>query len=100
MNIVADVLRAAKNNGKKTRIMYFANLSHSLLERYLREMVNVGLMNFAGNGYEVTKKGESFLDRYHDFLSRYNKADGKLKVLMSEKRELEEMSSEGNEGGN
>ena len=39
LSIIADILHVAGSGAKKTHIMYFANLSHELLEKYLSATV-------------------------------------------------------------
>jgi predicted transcriptional regulator len=93
LDIVADVLKAAKNNGKKTRIMYLSNLSHLLVERYLAELLDVGLVSFVERTYQITEKGEAFLEKYTSFLSRYLELNEKFQGLTTEKKRLEKMCS-------
>jgi predicted transcriptional regulator len=89
--IIADILKAAENGAKKTRIMYVANLSHGLLEKYLMETINVGFIRFNSNGYEVTEKGRLFLERYTQFSSKYSKLQRELDNLRFEMEVLERM---------
>jgi len=59
LQIIADMLSIARNGAKKTQIMYQANLSYRLLGRYLREVLNAGLVKFEnGNSYVLTAKGK------------------------------------------
>jgi predicted transcriptional regulator len=90
--IIADVLSSAANGAnKKTRIMYAANLSHTLLEKYLDETLNLGLLRLGEDGYEVTEKGQAFLKKYEHFSSRFSKLQKEMQAAISERRELEEM---------
>jgi predicted transcriptional regulator len=89
--IIADILKAAENGAKKTRIMYVANLSHMLLEKYLTETINVGFIRFNNDGYEVTDKGQLFLERYAQFSSKYSKVQRELENMRFEMEVLERM---------
>lgn len=87
MDILADVVRVAGGSAKKTKIMYFSNLSYSLLEKYLGETIVMGYVRSNGYGYEVTEKGQAFLEKYREFSSKYAKIEKKL-VAMQFEREL------------
>lgn len=89
--IIADILNAAKNGAKKTRIMYVANLSHRLLEKYLMETINVGFIRFNNDCYEVTEKGRMFLERYEHFSSKYSRVLKELESMRFEMEVLERM---------
>ena len=89
--IIADILKAAENGAKKTRIMYVANLSHGLLEKYLMKTINVGFIRFNNDGYEVTEKGRLFLERYAEFSSKYSKLQRELGNMKFEMEVLERM---------
>jgi predicted transcriptional regulator len=89
--IIADILDVAKNGAKKTRIMYVANLSHKLLEKYLMETINVGFIRFNNDGYEVTDKGQLFLERYAQFSGKYSKLQRELENMKFEMEVLERM---------
>ena len=72
--IIGDILSVAeKNSVKKTRIMYVANLSHRLLEKYLREAVGLGFLAVNDDGYQITEKGKFFLEKYRDFSVKQSK---------------------------
>ena len=68
-DIIAAMLSVVKVHGKKTRIMYGANLSYSLLIKYLDEAARLGLMKFNGeaNGFELTDKGREYLRHYNEY---------------------------------
>jgi predicted transcriptional regulator len=91
LEIIADILRAVGDGAKKTRIMYLANLSYRLLEKYLGETVDAGLVFPNHNSYEVTEKGQSFIERYGDFSSKYSKIKSELEKAMFEREVLERM---------
>jgi predicted transcriptional regulator len=91
VEIVVDILNAASQGAKKTRIMYVANLSYRLLEKYLGETIRMGFLFFGSNGYEVTEKGRSFLEKYEEFSSKYSRVASDMKNMLSERRALEKL---------
>jgi predicted transcriptional regulator len=90
-DILADIVRVAGSGARKTKIMYFANLSFVLLNRYLHDALHVGFLRLHGEEYLVTKKGESFLERYNLFSSRFSSVKADLEALESEAQVLDEM---------
>lgn len=91
LRIIADILHAAGSGAKKTRIMYVANLSHELLEKYLWATVQSGFLRLNGEGYEVTGKGEAFLEKYNAFSSKSSKLENELQSVRFEREILERM---------
>jgi len=91
LDILADVVRVAGSGARKTKIMYFANLSFLLLNRYLGDALHVGLLRSNGEEYLVTKKGEAFLERYKAFASRRVNVRADLSELESEAEVLDRM---------
>ena len=73
-DIVADILNIASRNPKKTQIMYQANLSFRILQKYLAELSGASLICFQDETqcYALTKKGQQFLDEYKEY-SKTNK---------------------------
>ena len=61
--IVAEILRVAKNGAKKTRIMYACGLSYRFVEKYLALLLETRLLRI-GNSYHTTEKGMQFLRNY------------------------------------
>lgn len=70
VDIVAEILRIAKEGAKKTRIVYGANLNFKLLKEYLKRLDRAGLIE---NDYEETgvvktsEKGRKYLRYYEGF---------------------------------
>lgn len=91
VEIIADILNAVGRGAKKTRIMYIANLSYNLLEKYLKKTIEAGLMGFQGDFYRVTEKGRIFLERYERFSSKYSKLKKEHENIMFEMEVLERM---------
>jgi predicted transcriptional regulator len=68
-SIIADMLEVADGGAGKTQIMYRANLSFRQLEKYLRLMLEIDLLDETSNNgrkiYGATHKGITFLQRYY-----------------------------------
>ena len=75
MQIVADVLIVTEQTGqegiKTTSLLTKANLSHSRLEKFVKNLTGAGLMNkidFDGrNVFVITPKGKQYLESYKRF---------------------------------
>jgi len=91
LEIIVDILNVASKGAKKTKIMYFANLSHKLLEKYLDEAVGLGFIYSDDDSYEVTKKGRTFLEKYNVFSSRYSKVGVEFQRMQLEREDLERL---------
>ncbi len=67
-SIFADILEVADGGAGKTQIMYRANLSFRQLEKYLRFMLEINLLDETSNNgrkvYCATHKGITFLQHY------------------------------------
>ena len=91
LEIIAGVLYAANKGAKKTRIMYIANLSHSLLVKYLDKTVAIGFIRANSDGYCVTARGQAFLEKYSDLSSKYSRIESELQSMTFEREILEKM---------
>jgi len=91
IGMIADVLKAAGEGARKTRIMRTANLSYGLLRKYLDDAVAIGYLTFSGEGYGVTEDGSAFLKKYSEYLSRYSRVGKELESMRLEKEELTRM---------
>ena len=91
LDIVVDVLKTAGESGgvKKTKIMYQANLSFRLLEKYLGLVLSNGFLQRDGSKYELTGTGIEFLDRCNRLFEKYSKAQKTLKDLDDERETLQ-----------
>jgi predicted transcriptional regulator len=76
IDIMANILSAAKRGAKKTRIMYKCNLSHSQLQVYLQILLEMGFLSSSPkkegakqNYFKTTSKGFEFLDAYRTLKS-------------------------------
>jgi len=61
--IIAEILRVAKNGAKKTRIMYSCNLSYRKTVTFLTFLLEADLLR-TGNSFHTTQKGLQFLKGY------------------------------------
>lgn len=92
LQIVADILSVVQGGVKKTQIMYQANLSFKLSNRYLTEILDAGLVDFDGVSlYVLTPKGEEFLRRYEQYSRRLKKLNKRLNDIDEQRIVLEKM---------
>lgn len=92
LQILADVLSLVNEGAKRTHIMYGANLSFKLLNKYLGEVLNAGLARLRDDGlYEITEKGLIFLDKCNRFLEHNEHNRNQLDSVEDERRELESL---------
>ena len=81
LEIIKDILLVIKNqNGKikPTHILYKSNLSYSMMEEYLTELLSKQFIeekkSAKGKNYAITQKGLKFLEEYNrilDFTSSF-----------------------------
>jgi predicted transcriptional regulator len=69
LQVIHDILKAIQiGKIKPTHIMYKANLSHQMLEQYLKDLIKNGLiteqMNPKGKTYSLTDKGLGYIKEY------------------------------------
>jgi predicted transcriptional regulator len=66
--IIANILDVANGGETKTKIMYFAFLSHSQLKEYLSVLVENNLIEYleGANKYKTTEKGLFFLKMHNE----------------------------------
>jgi predicted transcriptional regulator len=93
--IIADILQVASQNAKKTQIMYQANLSYKVLQRYLRDITAASLIDFetAEQCYVLTSKGRDFLEAYKDYAKTNKSIEKRLNDVDNKKKSLEELCS-------
>jgi len=101
LDIAADILNVVSRNPRKTQIMYQANLSFQILEKYLAELSEASLMCFEdGNQcYALTQKGQQFLDAYREYaktnrnvekvLSNFNIKKANLERFLANEHQIE-----------
>lgn len=95
LDIIADILQVVSQNAKKTQIMYQANLSYKVLQRYLRDVTAASLIDFeaAGQCYVLTSKGRDFLEAYRDYAKTNKSIEKRLNDVDNKKKNLEELCS-------
>ncbi|MCJ7762854.1 winged helix-turn-helix domain-containing protein [Candidatus Bathyarchaeota archaeon] len=94
-DIIADILRVVSGNAKKTQIMYQANLSYKVLQKYLAEIVEASLISFEKieRYYILTDKGRTFLDAYQEYSKTNRHLEKGLNSARTKKGVLEKLCS-------
>ena len=92
-NIIADILNAVDHNPKKTKIMYQANLSYGVLQRYLAETVAASLIDFEAHSqsYLLTLKGREFLYAYKEYSKIRHQVERSLYMEAAKRKVLEQL---------
>ena len=95
LDIIADILHVAKQNAKKTQIMYQANLSYKVLTKYLKEVIKASLIHFEHEKqcYMLTTKGRAFLEAYKEYSRDNRHLEKRLNEINGKKRFLETLCS-------
>ena len=92
LEIIRDMLSAASEKTRKTRIMYQANLSYRLLEKYLKSLLESGLVKCVDDSfYLITWKGKEFLQSYDDYLERCRRLGEEIRGVRKDILLLENM---------
>lgn len=89
--IIGDILKCAEKAATKTRIMYSANLSYKLLEKYLTLVLRLGLVKENGCLFELTEEGKEFLINYNNLCDRYTTAKKLFDAVGYERKMLSSM---------
>ncbi|MCX8154185.1 MAG: winged helix-turn-helix domain-containing protein [Candidatus Bathyarchaeota archaeon] len=95
LDIIADILRAVSQNAKKTQIMYQANLSFQVLQKYLSEVSDALLIEFNSQAqcYVLTDKGRAFLEAYKEYSRDYMYLEKRMSEIESKRKILESLCS-------
>jgi predicted transcriptional regulator len=95
LDIIADILHVVSGNAKKTQIMYQANLSYKVLQKYLAEITGASLISFEDERrcYILTAKGREFLDAYQEYSKTNRHVEKRLDDVRTRKKVLEELCS-------
>ena len=89
LDIIADILEVVRDGARKTRIMYMANLSYTLLTRYLTDVIDMDLVRIDdGKTYELTDKGSNFLRKFNSYRKRQVKIEEQLSEIKDEEATL------------
>ena len=90
LDIIADILNVVSKEAKKTQIMYQANLSYNVLQKYIRELSAASLVSFLDEKrcYQLTEKGRRFLEVYEEYSKTKKIADEHLSDAASRRKGL------------
>jgi predicted transcriptional regulator len=91
LQIIADILSVIRDGAKKTHVMYQANLSFTLLRRYLSEVLEAGLVIVDDDWYRLTSRGRKFLDRFGEYSKRCDHVEEELNHVNDAKTVLESL---------
>ena len=93
VDIIADILNVASRNAKKTQIMYQANLSYRVMQRYLAEITGAQLVSFENEKqrYSLTEKGRSFLEAYEKYSKTNKHVEKRLSEVATKRKVLDEL---------
>ncbi|MGD0994159.1 MAG: winged helix-turn-helix domain-containing protein [Candidatus Bathyarchaeia archaeon] len=93
IDIIADILNVASRDAKKTQIMYQANLSYKVLQRYLTEIIEASLVTFENHNqrYKLTYKGQEYLDAYKEYARCSKNMEKHLYDFSIKKKVLEDL---------
>jgi len=103
LDIIADILKVAANGGaSKTQILYRANLSYRLLQKYLNDVLEACLLRLEEDNkrYVLTSKALQFLSVYKEYAKRNRHVVKQLNDLNDRRRRLKELCSRGGEHEN
>ncbi len=96
LDIIADILDVVSGDAaKKTQIMYKANLSYAILQKYLTELSAASLISYVREraGYVITGRGREFLQVYKDYSKTNRHVKKRLHEAGAKKKVLERLCS-------
>ena len=85
VSIIAAILESANGGSSKTHLMFGANLSFSMLEKYLSVVLDSGFLRLEDSRYYLTESGKQYLKQYKLFEARYVEAQKLLEDLINER---------------
>ena len=92
LEIVRDVLSVASEKTRNTRIMYQANLSYRIMEKYLNSLLEGDLLERVDDSfYVVTWRGKEFLQMYNDYVERCRRIGEEIGGVRKDRLLLENM---------
>ncbi len=93
LDIIADILNVVSREAKKTQIMYQANLSYKVLQRYLTEIIDATLVTFQDTNqiYLLTGKGHQYLNAYKEYSRCSKSMEKRLNEFSTKKKVLENL---------
>jgi predicted transcriptional regulator len=98
LDIIADILTVASHDAKKTQIMYKANLSYKVLQKYLTEITDASLVYYKEDRqlYSLTTKGQAYLDAYKEYAQTNKRIEKRLTDISTKKKNLEDFCTNEN----
>jgi len=100
LDIVRDILSIASVKVRKTRILYQANMNYVQLEKYLRQLLDGGLVECDGDScYLITRKGRAFLRAYANYLERCSRIRKEADGTARDRQLLEDICFNGKSKG-
>jgi len=95
LDIIADILNVVSEDAKKTQIMYQANLSYKVLQKYLAEISDASLIEFENETrcYVLTDKGREFLEAYTDYSKTNMHIEKRLNDVRLKRKALDRLCS-------
>ncbi len=93
VDIIADILNVVSREAKKTQIMYQANLSYKVLQRYLTDITEAALVTFeeTNQRYQLIGKGQEYLDAYKEYARCSKTMEKRLNDFSTKRRVLENL---------
>jgi len=93
IDIIADILRVAETKVKKTQIMYRANLSYTVLQKYLAELTEASLIAYKDDtqNYILTNKGKEYLKLYKEYSKANKHIEKRLTTARTKKNVLDKL---------
>jgi predicted transcriptional regulator len=93
LDIIADILNVASRVAKKTQLMYQANLSYKVLQKYLSEITEADLVHFECDNqcFMLTGKGQEFLDAYKEYSKCSRNMEKRLNEVSIKRQLLESL---------
>lgn len=96
VEILAAILSSAVGGARKTKIMYNANLSYTILTKYLEQTIGLGFLQFENGAYVTTSMGLKLLKSYTRFSLRYCRLRKEFEASERDWKILEQMCDPAN----
>jgi predicted transcriptional regulator len=95
LDIIADILQVVSGDARKTQIMFQANLSYKVMQKYLAEITEASLISFVDEKrcFVLTDKGSAFLDAYKEYSRTNRHVNERLNDVRTKKSNLEKLCS-------
>lgn len=70
--IIANILKKARDGAKKTRLVYETNLNFTMLRKYIRVLSEKGFIDIHDGIIYSTMKGIAFLEKFEELMGIWN----------------------------